>query len=94
MRRRSAVKAGPGPEHQRHQNVVVQVLADSRDVELHLDAVLAKMIRRAYPREHEQVRRANRAAGQNHLAVRLRHDALPGLLVLHARARPFSMTTR
>jgi len=104
MRWGSAVKAGRGPEHQGHQNVVVQVLADSRNVELHLDAMLAKMIRGAHPRKHEQLRRANRTARQNYLAVRARHDAVAGLLVFHAylpdcsystpTARPFSMTTR
>ena len=63
MRRSSAVEAGAGPEHQRHQEMVVQVLAHAGQVLPHLDAVLAEMVRGPDSREHEQLRRANRASG-------------------------------
>ena len=57
-------------EAQRHLQVVVQVGADARPVELHVYAELAQVRAGADPRQHQKLRRADRAARQDHLAAR------------------------
>src|SRR5260221_12715123 len=46
----------------------LQVLSDTREVMLDLDADLAQMVRRADAREHQQLRRADGTTGTDHLA--------------------------
>ena len=50
-------------------HVIVQVLADARQVVHHLDAVLAEMLGRADARQHQQLRRADGAGGDDDFAL-------------------------
>ena len=55
-------------DHQHHVDVVVQVRADAGQVVHHGDAVLLQLRARADARQHQQLRRLQRAGAQQHLA--------------------------
>ncbi len=57
-------------KHQRRGQVIVIVRADARQVMLHLDAVLAQLVAIADAREHQHLRRQDRASAQHDFAPR------------------------
>ena len=64
-------------EHQPRLQMVLHVAPHAGQVAQHLDAVLGQMRGLAQPREHHQVRRADGARGQDHLAARADHMLHP-----------------
>ncbi len=61
--------AATGPrEHDQHREMVLQIFAD-RQIGDRLDADRAQMIGRADAGQHQQLRRIERAAAQDHLAI-------------------------
>ena len=53
----------------RHLGMVDQVLADAGQIDEAVDAVVAQMVGRADPRQHQQLRRHQRAGREDDLAV-------------------------
>ena len=58
-----------GDRDDRHFRMVDQILADARQIGDAIDAVRAQMIGRADARQHQQLRRDQRAGGDDHFAV-------------------------
>ncbi len=54
---RSAVKARGSAVHERKEQVIVQVLADTGKVMVHVDSVLTKVVRRPHARQHQDLGR-------------------------------------
>ena len=63
-------------DHHHHVRVIVQVLPHARQVEHRCDAVCAQVVRRPDAREHQQLRRAEGAGTEQHLATGLERQGL------------------
>jgi len=63
--------------------VVLQIAADFRRIHLHGDAVAAQQFGRAHARQLQQLRRLQRAGGQQHLGVGLRPHRLAAPAFVH-----------
>ena len=75
-------------EHQQYGEMVLQIFAD-RQIDHRLDAHLGEMRRRTDARQHEQLRRVERAERDDHLRCGVDLDTCVALPVFDApRARP------
>ena len=70
--------------------MVLQILADARQVNLHRDVELPQLRLRADAGEHQQFRRLERACRQQHLAVAAQDAALAAVPILDA-CRPLPL---
>ncbi len=68
--------------------MVLQIVADARQLVHHLDAVRAQVPGRADARELEELRRVDGAAGEHDLAPRLCAQLAAVLAVAHGRRPP------
>src|ERR1700722_1668885 len=68
----------------RRDRVVRHVLADAFEIDAWLDASLTQLVGRADARKQQQLRRVERAAGEDHLALGMRPVLLPILHVFDA----------
>ncbi len=63
--------------------MILQILAD-RQIGNDIDAGLAQMLRRPDPRQHQQLRRVERTAGNDHFAVGRDADGIVAVEVFDA----------
>ena len=86
-------RAAPRGRDERHRRMVLQSLADPREVVDDVDADVTQVRRRADARQHEELRAVDGSTGEDHLAVDMA-GASPPSAVLDAGARPSSTSTR
>ena len=82
MLSRNSLRLGAG-EHDQHREMVLQVLAD-RQIDHRLDADRAQMIGRADAGQHQDLRRVERAAAEDDLALGVGVKRLAALLIVDA----------